>query len=185
MAGLGADTVDEEGLRYFCVNHPNVETLIRCSKCLDPICQKCAVPTPVGLRCRKCAYANRSPLYVVKPPHVLVAGAVGLVLAVMAGAAAVQLWILWVAVLAGPVGGGIAEVMMRVTRGKRGLAMRVTAVVCIVAGALLGPLLWAAVWVGSWSAIRVGVLQVLALVLDLRVLAWAVLGSLAAVVRLR
>lgn len=185
MAGPGADTIDEEGPRYYCVNHPNVETLIRCSKCLDPICRKCAVPTPVGLRCRKCAYANRSPLYAVKLRHILTAGSVGLGLATAAGAAAMQLWVLWVALLAGPVGGGIAELMMRATRGKRGRAMQATVVVCIVAGALLGPLLWATVRVGSWSALRLGVLQVLALVLDLRVLAWAVLGSLAAVVRLR
>ena len=91
MAGPGADPIGEEGPRYYCVNHPNTETLIRCSKCLDPICQKCAVPTPVGLRCRKCAYANRSPLYVIKPQHVLLAAVVGLAMA-LAAAAAVAAW---------------------------------------------------------------------------------------------
>ena len=185
MAGPGADPVSEEGPRYYCVNHPNTETLVRCSKCLDPICQKCAVPTPVGLRCRKCAYANRSPLYVIRPQHVALAGVVGLAMATVAGVLVAQLWILWVALLAGPVGGAIGEVMLRVTRGKRGRVMQVTVVVCIVVGAVLGPMVWSAIQAGSWSALRLGLLPVLGVLLDLRVLAWIGLGSVAAVVRLR
>ena len=31
-----------------CVNHPNKETYLRCNKCGQPICTKCAVGTPVG-----------------------------------------------------------------------------------------------------------------------------------------
>lgn len=185
MAGSGADPISEEGLRYYCVNHPNTETLIRCSKCLDPICQKCAVPTPVGLRCRKCAYANRSPLYVIRLQDVALAACVGLAIAMVAGVIVTQLWILWAALLAGPVGGAIAEVMMRVTRGKRGRVMQVTAVVCIVVGAVLGPLAWSAIRAESWAPLRLGLLPILAVLLDLRMLAWIGLGSVAAVARLR
>jgi len=185
MAGPGADPIGEEGPRYYCVNHPNTETLIRCSKCLDPICQKCAVPTPVGLRCRKCAYANRSPLYVIKPQHVLLAAVVGLAMALVVGIMVAQIGVLWVALLAGPVGGAIAEVLLRVTRGKRGRVMQVTAVLCIVVGALLGPRIWAAILAGSLAAAWPSWLAILATLLDLRVLAWIGLGSVAAVVRLR
>ena len=38
----------------YCVNHPTVETGLRCNNCGDPICPKCAVRTPTGYRCKKC-----------------------------------------------------------------------------------------------------------------------------------
>lgn len=39
---------------YFCSNHPNVETGLRCNYCEKPICPKCAVLTPTGYRCKDC-----------------------------------------------------------------------------------------------------------------------------------
>jgi hypothetical protein len=38
----------------YCVNHPQVETSLRCNKCEKPICVKCAVLTPTGYRCKEC-----------------------------------------------------------------------------------------------------------------------------------
>ena len=38
----------------YCINHPNTETLLRCNKCNEPICVKCAVQTPTGYRCKSC-----------------------------------------------------------------------------------------------------------------------------------
>ena len=55
MAGSRLDKLESAQVMY-CVNHPKSETLMRCSKCLEPICPKCAVRTPVGLRCPKCAW---------------------------------------------------------------------------------------------------------------------------------
>src|SRR5512140_2061741 len=37
-----------------CVNHPNVETSLRCNRCERPICTRCAVLTPTGYRCKEC-----------------------------------------------------------------------------------------------------------------------------------
>jgi hypothetical protein len=37
-----------------CVNHPQVETSLRCNRCERPICTKCAVLTPTGYRCKDC-----------------------------------------------------------------------------------------------------------------------------------
>src|SRR5512140_2507734 len=37
-----------------CVNHPNVETTLRCNRCERPICARCAVLTPTGYRCKEC-----------------------------------------------------------------------------------------------------------------------------------
>src|SRR5512140_1228893 len=38
----------------YCVNHPNVETSLRCNRCERPICTQCAVLTPTGYRCKDC-----------------------------------------------------------------------------------------------------------------------------------
>jgi hypothetical protein len=38
----------------YCVNHPQTETTLRCNRCDDPICVRCAVRTPTGYRCRTC-----------------------------------------------------------------------------------------------------------------------------------
>jgi len=38
----------------YCVNHPNLETLLRCNQCEQPICIQCAVQTPTGYRCKSC-----------------------------------------------------------------------------------------------------------------------------------
>ena len=38
-----------------CADHPDVETRLRCSRCGRPICPRCSVRTPVGMRCPDCA----------------------------------------------------------------------------------------------------------------------------------
>jgi len=39
---------------YYCANHPDVATNLRCNRCEKPICPKCAVLTPTGYRCKEC-----------------------------------------------------------------------------------------------------------------------------------
>ncbi len=62
-----------------CAAHPNVETELGCSKCGKPICMRCAVQTPVGMRCRECAGVRRIPTYNVGGATMLraVGGAIG------------------------------------------------------------------------------------------------------------
>ena len=38
----------------YCAVHPDRETGLRCNKCGRLMCAECAVPTPVGYRCREC-----------------------------------------------------------------------------------------------------------------------------------
>ena len=38
----------------YCVNHPDIETNLRCNRCEKPICPKCTVLTPTGYRCKDC-----------------------------------------------------------------------------------------------------------------------------------
>jgi hypothetical protein len=45
--------MSEEQILY-CVNHPQTETTLRCNRCENPICVRCAVRTPTGYRCKTC-----------------------------------------------------------------------------------------------------------------------------------
>jgi hypothetical protein len=39
---------------FYCANHPNRETTLRCNRCEKPICTQCAILTPTGYRCKEC-----------------------------------------------------------------------------------------------------------------------------------
>lgn len=123
----------------YCHWHPDRETLLRCNKCGRPICTQCAIRHPVGLRCKECAQVVRSPVYTVSPVELGLAGLVGLALSVGAGFVMRFIAGYWfVSWIIGPVVGGfVAEVMSRVIRYKRGLAMQVLAGLCLALGVVI------------------------------------------------
>lgn len=43
-----------------CARHPDVETELTCSSCGTPICPRCSVPAPVGIKCPECARPART-----------------------------------------------------------------------------------------------------------------------------
>ena len=69
-----------------CARHPDVETDLKCGKCEQPICPKCAVQTPVGLRCPKCAALRKLPVFEVSTIFYVRAIAAGLAVATILGA---------------------------------------------------------------------------------------------------
>lgn len=69
-----------------CARHPDIETDLRCGKCEQPICPKCAIQTPVGLRCPKCAALKKLPVYEVSAIFYIRAIAAGLATATALGA---------------------------------------------------------------------------------------------------
>lgn len=69
----------------YCARHPNTETSLRCGKCNQPICAKCAVQTPVGARCPDCAKVSRLPVFQVSIKGYSKALGVGLGTAVVFG----------------------------------------------------------------------------------------------------
>jgi len=119
-----------------CVNHPRVETRLRCNKCGDPICTKCAVQTPVGYRCRDCVNAQQQVFYTgFRSSYYLIAAAVALPLSLIAG------WLIprlgWYAIFLGPlVGGGIAEAARWAIKRRRGPYTWLVVCGSIVIGAL-------------------------------------------------
>ena len=66
-----------------CADHPDVETRLRCSRCGKPICPRCAVRTPVGMRCPDCA--GKRATVVANPAGTLKAAHAGLAVATIVG----------------------------------------------------------------------------------------------------
>jgi hypothetical protein len=120
----------------YCVNHPRVETRLRCNKCGKPICSKCAVRTPVGYRCRECVNLQQRAFYSdFRAGDYLVAGAVSLPLSLAAG------WLIprlgWFVILLGPiVGAGIAEAARWAIKRRRGKHTWLVVCGSVVVGAL-------------------------------------------------
>jgi hypothetical protein len=50
----------EEGV-YYCSKHKKEPTRVSCGRCEKPICHKCTVLGPAGVRCRECA-RNKVPV---------------------------------------------------------------------------------------------------------------------------
>jgi len=124
-----------------CANHPTVETLLRCNKCGKPICQRCGVRTPVGIRCRECAQLRRPPNYVVGPGHYVLAALVALPVSILAGFIMQQVGIFFALFIGAAAGGLIAEIVCRATGGKHGNALAALVSACIVVGAVAAGLL--------------------------------------------
>ena len=105
-----------------CYIHSDVETALRCGNCERPICVKCVVQHPVGIRCRECAQLRKLPMFDVSAPYyaravgagvgIAIVGAVGLVVV----AAVLPLGLLVLAALIGVgylVGEGISLAVNR------------------------------------------------------------------------
>lgn len=169
----------------YCLRHPRVETVIRCSKCLDPICPRCGIRTPVGLRCPDCVRAVRSPLYVLDPQHYVLAVLVALSLSTVLGGLVPRLGLLFVILLAGPAGGLVGEAVLRSTHGKRGRPVQIVVAICLILGALLGPYLWQTLMRVAVGGSPGRPVSLFASLLNISTIVYVVLATGAAVARLR
>lgn len=53
----------------YCYRHKDTETALRCGNCDRPICVRCVVHHPVGIRCPECARSRRLPTFDVTPVY--------------------------------------------------------------------------------------------------------------------
>lgn len=134
MAAIDERSAQPPPAALRCSYHPEVETLLRCSRCGKPICPRCGVRTPVGLRCPDCAgVAARIPL----DPTALARGAVaGALVAVPVGLlwGLAPAWGFYLALLLGFAG---AEAIAKALPGRRGRALQFLAVAVILVGLFL------------------------------------------------
>jgi uncharacterized membrane protein YecN with MAPEG domain len=91
----------------FCVNHPNVETNLRCNKCDAPICVRCAKLTPVGYRCPQCLRQQQAIFYTGLPVDYVIVFIVSLAVA-GAGAYLVSFLGFFLALFVSPTAGVLA-----------------------------------------------------------------------------
>ncbi len=119
-----------------CSYHPGVETRLRCSRCGKPICPRCGVRTPVGLRCPDCAGVRGLPTYATGSTVLGKAAAAGLSVALVVG----LIWGRapdWGFHLALLLGFGVAEAIAWASNAKRGRDLQLLAMACVALGLVL------------------------------------------------
>jgi hypothetical protein len=116
-----------------CSYHPSVMTGLRCSRCGKPICPRCGVRTPVGLRCPDCAGVRGLPTYRTTSGSLLKAAGAGALVALVVGG----IWGFfpsWQFYLALALGFGTAEAMAKAANYKRGRDLQVLGMALVVVG---------------------------------------------------
>jgi hypothetical protein len=114
-----------------CTYHPSVMTRLRCSRCGKPICPRCGVRTPVGLRCPECAGVRGLPTYRTDTSVLLKAMAIGFGVAIVVGVVwgYIPEWNFYLSLL---LGFGVAEGMAWAAKGKRGRDLQAAAIGAVV-----------------------------------------------------
>lgn len=96
-----------------CQRHPSVETRLRCANCDTPICPRCAVDAPVGMRCPACARPARSGGLRRRPDQIARGVGVAVLGAVVGGAVIGGVRLLL------PIGGLIAAYLVGLQLGRQ------------------------------------------------------------------
>ncbi|MGI8474978.1 MAG: B-box zinc finger protein [Thermomicrobiales bacterium] len=120
-----------------CSYQHDVMTRLRCSRCGKPICPRCGVRTPVGLRCPECAGVRGLPTYRTDGGNLLKAAAAGLGVAAAVGV----LWgyfPAWQFYLSLLIGFGVAEAMAGPAKAKRGRDLQVVGIAAVLIGVGIG-----------------------------------------------
>lgn len=113
-----------------CTYHPDVMTGLRCTRCGKPICPKCGVRTPVGLRCPDCAGVRGLPTIRTPGASLARAGAAALVVAAVVSVLW-YFWPDWKFYLSLALGFGVAESIASIVRGKRGTDLQILGIAIV------------------------------------------------------
>ncbi|HEX5322548.1 MAG TPA: hypothetical protein VFW40_02100 [Capsulimonadaceae bacterium] len=140
-----------------CYRHPKIETAVSCGKCDRPICTKCMIPGPAGMRCPECASLRKTALYQIHPGRLALAIVAGLVTGVIGAMilTAIGFFVFFI----GPIyGTAVAEAVLRASGRKRGRMIEAIGIGSIMVGALVvfGPVLLMSLGLAHASAQAVG-----------------------------
>lgn len=142
----------DDGVLY-CINHPKVETMLRCNRCGEPICTRCAVLTPVGYRCTQCVRGQQAVFYTGGAVDYAIGGVLALALGAVAAYLMGLLGSWFFAIILGPVAGvGIAEAVRFAVQRRRSRHLWV-----VVAGGMVASGLVALLFLGLWAAFGIGI----------------------------
>lgn len=134
-----------------CARHPQETTSLTCSRCGKPVCVRCMVYTPVGIRCRECATERRSGIFAPSGRDLLRASGAAVVAAAVVGTAwgLFPAYAFWLALVLG-FGGG--EAVSRAANRKRGVELKAVAGVMVVGAFVLALMLAGARGTGLQAA---------------------------------
>ena len=122
----------------FCKRHSGVETSISCGRCGDPICPRCVVHAPVGVRCPDCGRSTPLPMFDVSPLFLLRGIGAGVLVGLLGGtivsiAALLVPFPYILAVLTVGLGYLVGESISLATNRKRGNRLKLAAGLCMLA----------------------------------------------------
>lgn len=145
-----------------CAKHPNVETNLACGKCGKPICPKCLVQTPVGVRCSECAQLKSLPTYQVSTGYYLRAVGVGIGIALACGLAwwAINLILPFLflrLLIAAGVGYAIGEVISLSVNRKRGTGLAIVSGSCAALAFAIPNVFFTSVGLNLWGLLVLAV----------------------------
>ncbi len=118
-----------------CANHPDRPTYLRCNRCNKPICQQCAVLTPIGYRCKECVRGQQKTFDTAQSLDYVFAGGIALVISFL-GSYVVPVMGFFTIFLAPIVGMIASEVIRRVVNRRRSRLLFQIAAAGAVVGAL-------------------------------------------------
>lgn len=139
----GAASESTDGTLY-CYRHPTVETALRCNRCGNPICPKCAQRTPVGFRCPDCIREQENKFYTGTNLDYIIAVAIALPLSFIVAALFTfllgNLWFIWsliIGFVAAPAAAGfIAEAVRWGVKRRRSRYLGWVVAVCLILATL-------------------------------------------------
>ena len=146
----------------YCSRHKNEATAVRCASCDTPICPRCMVVTPVGMKCPDCARGKRTTLHQIRPERLLLAGLAAVIAGV--GTSVVGDIGFFAIFLAMPYGYFAGSVILKASGMKRGIKLEIVTGLGMVAGALasmlylkfgglVDPFFWIAVVIATSAAV--------------------------------
>ena len=146
---VGTADSDEDSGPLYCYRHPKSETYVRCGRCDQPICPKCAVQGPVGFRCRQCGLVKSATISSFTPQQLALGLAVpiggGAILGYLGGQ--LGFYSIFIAFFAGAF---LAEAFVRFVRMKRGPIVRAMLYGGLAVGFAAGAALEIATFAGSF-----------------------------------
>jgi len=119
----------------YCARHRNVETSLSCASCGTPICPKCMVVTPVGMKCPDCGTNKGGILFQVRPERLVMAGITAVLAGIGAGLIS-SFGFFLIFFFAATYGYFVGNMILRASGMKRGIKLEIAAGVGMVLGGI-------------------------------------------------